>query len=233
MIEIILNSGEYFSGENYHNNGNIFNGYGFIQSTDSMELEIAVNGKVLHETLPIVTISGLKTFYTNSGEFFLSGYELKDETGRYILPNESNLTYDWISDSGRFFYEDDIHAEMTSGFSGVIGDLLSGGHVFLNGQKLVSGESYIENVGVWEWSDPDTDVTGVLFSMANKPHVYHSGVYDIIETYNRNGFIAYLNGIKLTDEEFLQLGSVVSNINTGLEPTIEFNFPQNEQVFFL
>ena len=141
MIEIILNTGEYFSGENYHNDGSVFNNIGFVQSEAEMELEIAANGQVLHETVPEITISGLKTFVVNSGDFYLSGFELKNETGVLHLPNKTQLTYDWISNSGRQFYRDNIHDEMISGFSGVIGDALSGNHVFFNGQKLSSGES--------------------------------------------------------------------------------------------
>jgi len=202
-----------------------------------MRLEIAVNGDVLHETQPIVTISGLRTFYDNTGEIFLSGYQLKNSTGEaYLLPTDGNLTYDWVSDSGRFFYEDDVHAEVISGFSGVA-DLDNNEQVFLNGQKLVhgSGESFfIQEDGTWEWTDPEDGITGILFSMPYRPHVYNSGVYDITATtYNRNGFVAYLNGIRLTDEEFLQLGSVVTNIETGLEPCIEQVFPHEKQVFVL
>ena len=237
MIEIITNSGEYFSGESYHRQGSVFSQIGSIPSSETMRLEISVNGKALHETRPIVTVSGLRTFYSNSGEIFLSGYELKGSTGEsYLLPPlRANLTYDWISDTGRYFYSENTHSGMLSGFSGAAN--LNNEQVFLNGQKLVrgSGESFfIQADGTWEWTDPESSVTGVLFSMAYRPHVYHSGVYDIIgETFNRNGFVSYLNGMRLTVSEFLQLGSVVVNIETGLEPCIELNFPQREKVFFM
>ena len=232
MIEIITNTGEYFSGESYHQQGSVFSRIGSISSEDTMRLEIGVNGNILHETRPIVSVTGLQTVYFNSGEIFLSGYELKDSTGSpYELPSNSNLTFDWVSDSGRAFYIEDTHSGMLSGFSGAA---LTGHQIYLNGQKLVSGESYIESAGQWEWIDSDNEVTGSLFSTSYRPHVYHSGVYDIIgETYNRNGFVSYLNGTRLTDDEFLQLGSIVVNIETGLEPCIELNFPQDEQVFFL
>ena len=237
MIEIITNTGEYFSGESYHQDGSVFSQIGSIDSTDVMALEIGANGKILHETQPIVTISGVKTFYNNTGEIFLSGFELKNSTGEpYVLPVATNLTYDWISNSGRYFYEDNVHLELISGFSGVA-SLTNNEQVFLNGQKLVhgSGESFfLQADGTWEWTDPENAITGILFSMSYRPHVYHSGVYDIIgEVYNRNGFVAYLNGIRLTDDEFVQIGDVVVNIETGLEPCVELNFPQNEKVFFM
>ena len=65
--------------------------------------------------------------------------------------------------------------------------------------------------------------------MANPYDYNFTGVYDLIgNIYNKGGFTSYLNGIKLTDEDFLQLGSIVSNIETGLEPCVEFNSPQTE-----
>ena len=234
MIEIITNTGEYFSGESYHNEGDVFNQIGSIASKDTVKLEISVNGKILHETLPTVTTTGLKTFYSNDGEIFLSGFELKNPTGGfYSIPPNANLYYDFISESGRHFYLENTHSGLLSGFSGVTNGIFDNEQVFLNGQKLTSGESYIESAGNWIWIDSENEITGRLFSMSYRPHVYHSGIYDIKETFNRNGFVAYLNGLRLTDDDFLQIGDVVVNIETGLEPLVELNKPQTEKVFFL
>lgn len=225
MIEIILDTGNYFTGENFFNQGSVFNGVGSIDYNQTLLSEIDVNGKVLHETIPVSTVIGLKTFFVNSGECFLSGFELKNETGRFPLPPESELYYQILNTGERYFATGDNYL---ANFTGAYG----GGDIFLNGQKLTSGDGYIVD-GDWVFLG-NNNITGSLFTTQNKVGDYSTGVYDRFGIYNLNGITAYLNGMKMGVESFIQVGDVVSDVlETGLEPIVEFNFPKQGSTIFM
>lgn len=233
MIEITLNTGLYFTGEHYFNDGSIINGVGIVGAFPYLS-EMSLNGKILHETLPDVTIQGLMSFISNTGEFYISGSRLSIDTGFYQLPNDGNLSYEVINLSQRHFYSSEVHASLVTGFSGVSLGRLSGQHIFLNGQKLVSGENYIETNGNFIWIDPDVNQTGILFSFSKPKGLYRSGVYDVLTPFNQGGFSAYLNGLKLDDEDFIEIASILNEkIETGIAPKIKFDKSVIERTIFL
>lgn len=235
MIEITLNTGLYFTGENYFNKGLVIQGVGFINSS-GLKSEISLNGKVLHETIPEITTQGLTTYINNSGEFYLSNSKLSIETGDYKLIVDGNLEYEFINTNERHFYKSHVHQSLITGFSGVSLGRLSGQSIFLNGQKLTSGSNYIEQNGNFIWIDPDNDVTGILFSISNrtKNDFYISGIYDVIKPYNKDGFSAFLNGIKLTKADFLQMSSILQNkIETGRSCKLRLDSGGEKDTIFL
>ena len=234
MIETILNTGLLSVQENYHNEGTVLNGVGGVDNNDVVNSEITINGQVLLETLPEITTVGQRDVISNSGEFYLSDYELRDTTGYFDLGfTNTALKYDLIRSGEHVFIRAATNALLSTGFSGSLNAGLTGDYVFLNGIKLVSGagESFIEDAnGNFSWTDPDTNITGLLFSMPSRDHLYSSGVYDEFGIeFNKGTSTSFLNGVKLDELDFLETASVVTSIETGLSPNIEFYIPPDPQ----
>lgn len=226
MIEYYLHTGIRSTGENYNNFGNINNGIGSISSEDILSNSIRINGQTLLETLPQVTVVGQVEIITNSGEFFLSGFSLRDGTG-FLNFNDyenNNLKFDIVESGSHSFYYSSDPTGLITGFSGQAGDL-SNKEVFLNGIKMVSGSNYeLNQNNNFLWID-DTGVTGVLFSMPKQNQYYNTGIYDPSGiSFNRGTTVAYLNGVKVDEEDFLETSSIVGNlIESGLNAKVEFN----------
>jgi hypothetical protein len=234
MIEYFLNTGVRFSKLNYHNIGQVFNGIGVIDNSDIFSNDISINGQMLLETSPDVSVVAQSEIISNSGEFFLSGNLLRNTTGYLDLNfQKTELRFDKRNYFESDFYRSSSHTELISGFA-ERAEILSGNYVFLNGVKLTSGENYIENSTGWfEWIDSDISVTGVLFSMPRNIVFGETGYYDLLDiSYNKGATIGFLNGVKLDELDVLETASIVSEIiHTGLEPFVSFGIkPDSENI---
>lgn len=236
MIEYQLNTGFGSTGENFHQFGQVFNGIGSVFNNNALDNDISVNGQTLLETVPQIQVTGQQEIILNSGDFFLSGSFLRNGTGFLDLNyGISNLKYDSNVSGQRYFFKSSSHSVLVTGFSGNAGNL-GGSPVFLNGIKLASGESYIENGnGNFSWVDSDTSVTGVLFSRPLKNWPVYTGRYDLVGLYfNEGESVGYLNGVKLDNASLIELSSLLTGvIKTGIEPSVEFSMPQESQTIFL
>ena len=233
MIEYILSTGNISTGELFYNRGQVFNGIGSIQNNNFLDNDITINGQTLLETVASISVVGQQEIITNSGQFFLSGSVLRNETGFLDLSfGVSNLKYDVGVTGVRKFHNSTVHADLLTGFSGKF----DGGNVFLNGAKLTSGVHYVENAnGDFSWTDPNNSVTGVLFSAPTRNLPIHTGRYDILNVrFNGGCNIGYLNGVKLDETAILETSSLLTGIiKTGIEPFVEFNFVPNSETLFL
>lgn len=226
MIEYLLHTGQLSTGDNFNKRGQLVNGIGSISNNNVLSNDIYINGQALLETLPEISIVAQREIITNSGDFFLSGNSLKDTTGFLNLNyQERNLSYD-ISESGhRYFYRSEIHNDLITGFSGVIGENVKDNFVFLNGSKLSSGESYSVNANNnFVWEDSDNEITGLLFSTPIRDFHFSTGYYDISNVFfNKNSTIGYLNGVRLDKDDYIETSLIVSDkIQSGLSSSIEF-----------
>lgn len=231
MIEYFLNTGICSTGEDFNKFGQITNGIGSIPNNNILANDISVNGQTLLETLPTVSVVAQREIISNSGDFFLSGNFLRDTTGFLNLNySQRTLQFDITKSGDRTYYFSENHNDLITGFSGILGSSLSGDYVFLNGDKLSSGESYVENSnGDFEWIDDDSNITGLLFSMPRRDFYFQSGSYDVFRVkHNKGSSIGYLNGVKIQKGDYLELASVIyPKIETGLEPSIEFSSNQS------
>lgn len=235
MIEYQLNTGIGSTGSLFYQRGQIFNGIGSIFNNNPLDNAITVNGQTLLETLASIQVVGQQEIIDNSGQFFLTGGFLKNETGFLPIPQNSNLKYDSRISGERIFFESSIHSHLITGFSGQAGSL-QGESVFLNGVKLTSGLNYIEDSnGNFSWTDPNNSVTGVLFSSPFRNWPIYTGVYDLLNTrFNEGNSIGYLNGVKIDETSILETSSLLTGIiETGVEPFVEFNLkPPSQTLFF-
>lgn len=226
MIEYFLYTGNFPSGSLYENLGSISNGVGTIKSTKVLANSVYLNGVTLLETLPEITTVGQTSIINNSGDFFLSGNQLRNETGFADFNGMANaiLKSDVINTGSHPFYESDTNADLITGFSGVAGSL-SDEFIYFNGLKLISGESYIINSNSnFEWTDSDTDSTGVLFSMPKQNEFNQTGNYDLIGVkFSESTSICFLNGQRTDSVDFLETASINSSmISTGINDQVEF-----------
>ena len=226
MIEYILNTGSYFTGDNYRNFGQAISSIGSITNSNPLTNDITINGQSLLETSPTISVVASREIINNSGDYFLSGNSLRESTGFLNLDfDSSNLKFDKIRSGEGYFYRDSSNTGLIFNFSGIVGTSLNGDNIFLNGIKLTSGENYVEDgLGNFIWRDSDVDITGLLFSSPIKINDTYTGVFDINRTsFNRGTSVGYLNGVKLDEEDLLETCSNVSFlIQTGFEPNIEF-----------
>tara|TARA_Y100001938_G_C8100662_1_gene441431 strand:+ start:4203 stop:4916 length:714 start_codon:yes stop_codon:yes gene_type:complete len=233
MIEYIQNTGTVSRKENFNNLGQITDGVGFISSQDPLTNEVYINGQTLLETEAQIDLVGQKEIITHTGDFFLSGSLLRSSTGFADFSSfdrKSNLKHDFIESGAHPFFYSSVHSELITGFSGVAGDL-AGGHVFLNGAKLVSGQDYIEDLnGNFDYIG-STQETGCLFLMPAKDGFHTTGVYDITGVFfNLNTTVGFLNGIRVDEDELLETSSLLLDIiNTGLNSHVEFETDINPQ----
>jgi hypothetical protein len=159
---------------------------------------------------------------------------MRDTTGFADFNFDStNLKYDSISSGEHIFYRHNTHTGLIQGFSGALGQSLSGNYVFLNGIKLVSGESYSEVSKWFKWIDSDTGVTGVLFAMPRRLHNYYSGRYDLPRVpMNQKSSIGWLNGVKLDEVDILETSSIIDLISTGVSCSKYFTGQSTDVIIF-
>lgn len=233
MIEYIQNTGFVSTKENFNNLGQIINGVGFIASQNPLTNNVYINGQTLLETEAQIDVVGQQEIITHTGDFFLSDSSLKSSTGFADFSRfnrESNLKHDFIESGAHPFFFSSVHSELTTGFSGIAGNL-AGDHIFLNGAKLVSGEDYVEDLnGNFNYIGV-TQETGCLFSMPRQSGVYTSGYYDVTGiSFNKDTTVAFLNGMRVDSEELLETSSLLLDlINTGLNSTFEFKTSTQSQ----
>lgn len=234
MIEYIINTGALFDSSLYNNFGSIGGGIGNLQTNDPVTTDVTINGQTILETRPQVSVIAQTEIIVNSGEFFLSGFAMRDTTGFANFNFDSpNLKYDLINSGEHIFYRHHTHTGMVVGFSGALGSSLAGDYVFLNGVKLVSGESYSEVSNRFKWIDTDTGVTGLLFAMPKRLHNYYSGKYDLKgNPLNAKTSIGWLNGVKLDEEDILETSSFINTINTGVSCSKYFTGQSTDVIIF-
>jgi hypothetical protein len=125
----------------------------------------------------------------------------------------------------RTFYESDNFNSLITQLAD--GGPISGELIFVNGIKLISGIHYYIHNNIFEWDDGnlgDLNIGGIIFSMPNSAELIITGVYDIYNQFFLKGTsLAYLNGVKLNKDEFLETCTMVDLIKTGIEPEIEFS----------
>lgn len=238
MIEFYLQTGNQATGENYQNQGQITNGIGSINSVTPLSNDVYIDGQTFLETTPIVSTVAQRQIITNSGHFFLSGFNLKQGTGFLNLDGfqDANLKFDNGEVYESKFFEWSNSGYIT-GFSGDAGrTLLSTESMFLNGVKLISGEHYeVDNNDNFLWLDSDNEATGVLFSKATKNEANYTGYYDVIGVmFNKGTSIGYLNGLRIGNSDILETSSILSDIiETGLNDKLEFNSKPDLTTIFL
>lgn len=216
MIEYYLNTGNIFDSALFHERGSVSSKVGYVSLSDRLTSEIDLNGLCLLETIPQVSVIAQTQIINNSGDFYLSGFSLKTSTGNlHIDLDFPSLSYDKVSSGAHSFFRSDTHTGMVYGFSGIVGDSLSGDFVFLNGQKLISGISYIEEDKRFKWIDSETGVTGLLFSAPKRTGTYLSGGYDYYGSFNKGATTCFLNGVKLHEDSFLET-SRFTPIDSGI-----------------
>lgn len=220
MIEIYFNTGNTFDSSLFHERGSVAGGVGYINVANRLTSEVDINGLSLLETTPVVSIVAQTEIVNNSGDFFLSGFSLRKTTGYLNIDLDfPSLHYDIVRSGARYFFRGDTHTGMVHGFSGIVGTSLNSDFVFLNGQKLTSGVSYIEEGGRFKWIDSETGVTGILFSSPKREGVYSSGLYDYYGYFNAGATTCFLNGVKLHEDSFLETSRHVP-IDSGIATTI-------------
>lgn len=237
MIEYFLHTGLRATGENYYIDGNINNGAGTISSRSPLINHVSINSVTLLETLAEISTVGQVEVINNSGDFFLSGFQLRNETGftDFSQYDNNDLEFDIITSGEHSFFENDTFTGLMTGFSGQAGSISNEEQIFLNGIKLVSGEHYnLNSNGNFVWLDSN-GVTGKLFTMPKNNQYYNTGSYDILNIrFNRGTSIGYLNGVKLDNESILETSTILTPIiDTGINDIIEFNSERNATTIFL
>lgn len=235
MIEYYLNTGTSPNPDNYYNDGSISASRGSITSNDVVTNHVTVNGVTLLETIPEISVVAQTEIVNNTGDFFLSGFSLKDGTGYYDFGDMvgASLQYDVVSSGEHPFFSGESFTGMITGFTGEVGSTLGSDLVFVNGIKLTSGDHYfLAANGEFVWNDSE-DLSGMMFSMPNDSEDYNYGQYDLFNRYfNAGTSVGYLNGVKLDNKDFLETSSIVESIEIGLEPSINFTGATSSVISF-
>lgn len=226
MIEYYLHTGVENDSDNYYNNGVINQDIGSIDNDDKFTNHISINGKsLLEDDFVEIKLNQQISTIQHSGDFYLKDYSLRNSGDYYNFSGTNLLLFDKMESGKRTFYE-------SNNFNSLITQLADGGPVsgeliFVNGIKLISGIHYYIHNNTFEWDDDDPadlDLGGIIFSMPNSAELIITGVYDIYNQFFLKGTsLAYLNGVKLNKDEFLETCTNVHLIKTGLEPEIEFS----------
>jgi len=225
MIEYYLHTGIRNDSDNYYINGKISQQIGSIQNDDTFTNHISINGKTLLEDTFVETkINQEISVIEHSGDFYLKDYTLNNSGGYYDFSGTDLLLFDKMESGKRPFFESDNFNNLLNGFAN---RAISGELIFVNGIKLISGEHYYIHDNTFEWDDGnlgDLNIGGIIFSMPNSAELIITGVYDIYNQFFLKGTsLAYLNGVKLNKDEFLETCTMVDLIKTGIEPEIEFS----------
>lgn len=235
MIEYFQYTGLSKDSDDLYNQGNISFFGASIGNSNKFSNQVFVDGQTLLEDDFVETqISQQISTIENSGDYYLDGLTLKNSGSNYQFLDNEYLHYDLIESGKRPFFESSSFSVLITGFSGQVLDTLSGDFVFINGIKLTSGENYVENIdGNFEWIDSEEDFGGIIFSMPNSFEKIKTGQYDIFgEYFKKNTTVAYLNGVRLYREDFLETSTMASLIETGLENKIIFSPDSEEEIIF-
>jgi hypothetical protein len=226
MIEYYLHTGIQNDSDNYYINGKISQQIGSIQNDDTFTNHISINGKTLLEDTFVETkVNQEFSVIKHSGDFYLKDYTLNNSGGYYDFSGTNLLLFDKMQSGKRTFYESDNFNTLVTKLAD--GGPVSGELIFVNGIKLISGIHYYIHNNIFEWDDGnlgDLNIGGIIFSMPNSAELIITGVYDIYNQFFLKGTsLAYLNGVKLNKDEFLETCTMVDLIKTGIEPEIEFS----------
>jgi hypothetical protein len=226
MIEYYLHTGIRNDSDNYYINGKISQQIGSIQNDDTFTNHISINGKTLLEDTFVETkVNQEFSVIEHSGDFYLKDYTLNNSGGYYDFSGTDLLLFDKMESGKRTFYESDNFNSLITQLAD--GGPISGELIFVNGIKLISGIHYYIHNNIFEWDDGnlgDLNIGGIIFSMPNSAELIITGVYDIYNQFFLKGTsLAYLNGVKLNKDEFLETCTMVDLIKTGIEPEIEFS----------
>lgn len=236
MIEYFQYTGTNKDSDDLYNIGSLSFLGGSIGNNNQFYNQVFVDGQtLLEDDFAITTIGQQIQTIEHSGDYYLSQYILSNSGSYFNLSGSKNLHYDFMQSGKRPFFESSSFESLITGFSGQVLNTLSGDLVFINGIKLTSGENYIEDVnGNFEWIDSEEDFGGIIFSMPNSFEKITTGQYDILnESFKVGATVAYLNGVRLYREDFLETSSVVSTlIETGYENKLIFSPKLTEQIIF-
>jgi hypothetical protein len=225
MIEYYLHTGIKNDSDNYYNDGIINQDIGSIDNNDKFTNHISINGKTLLEDNFVETkLNQQISTIQHSGDFYLKDYSLRNSGDYYNFSGTNLLLFDKMQSGKRPFFESDNFNNLLNGFAN---RPISGELIFVNGIKLISGIHYYIHGNTFEWDDGNAnslDLGGIIFSMPNSAELIITGVYDIYNQFFLKGTsLAYLNGVKLNKDEFLETCTIVDLIKTGLQPEIEFS----------
>jgi hypothetical protein len=237
MIEYYLNTGVEDDSDNYYRNTQLSNASVFIDSNNKFINQVYADGQTLLED--DVTETSLSTSiktYTHSGDFYIDSFSLKNSGDYYNFEGIETVNYDIMQSGKRPFFESDNFNNLLNGFANKIAGQVSGDLFFINGIKLISGIHYYVHNGIFEWNDGNPtslELSGIMFSMPNNFDVIITGQYDI---YNQNfkigTTVAYLNGVRLYQDDLLETSTINTLINTGIEAKIRFSPKRQEQIIF-
>ena len=225
MIEYYLQTGIQNDSDDYYNHGKINQNIGSIENNDKFTNHFSINGKtLLEDDFVEIKLNQQISTIQHSGDFYLKDYALNNSGDYYDFSGTNLLLFDKMQSGKRPFFESDNFNNLLNGF---VNSPISGELIFVNGIKLISGIHYYIHDNTFEWDDgnPTTlDIGGIIFSMPNSAELIITGVYDIYNQFFLKGTsLAYLNGVKLNKDEFLETCTCVHLIKTGLEPEIEFS----------
>jgi hypothetical protein len=226
MIEYYLHTGIENDSDNYYNNGVINQDIGSIDNDDKFTNHISINGKsLLEDDFVEIKLNQQISTIQHSGDFYLKDYSLINSGDYYNFSGTNLLLFDKMESGKRPFFESDDFNNLLNG--GFINEAIGSELIFVNGIKLISGIHYYIHNNTFEWDDGNPshlDLGGIIFSMPNSAELIITGVYDIYDQFFLKGTsLAYLNGVKLNKDEFLETCTNVHLIKTGLEPEIEFS----------
>jgi len=226
MIEYYLHTGIKNDSDNYYNDGIINQDIGSIDNDDKFTNHISINGKtLLEDNFVEIKLNQQISTIQHSGDFYLKDYALNNSGEYYNFSGTNLLLFDKMQSGKRPFFESNNFNNLLN--NGFVNGAISGELIFVNGIKLISGIHYYIHNNTFEWDDGnpnDLNLGGIIFSMPNSAELIITGVYDIYNQFFLKGTsLAYLNGVKLNKDEFLETCTIVDLIKTGLQPEIEFS----------
>lgn len=235
MIEYYLQTGISLDSDNYYNIGKASIGSAFIDSNNQFSNHIYINGQsLLEDDFNETSIAGSILSVEHSGDFYLKNYSLNFSGSVLNLSGINNLYYDIIPSGKRPFFESDNFNNLLNEFANNIP--VSGELIFVNGIKLISGIHYYVHDNIFEWDDENPtslELGGIIFSMPNVSQLIVTGQYDIHNQFFKKGATqAYLNGVKLYQEDFLETSTLVWLIETGIDVEIKFSPKHTETLIF-
>lgn len=233
MIEYYLHTGIQNDSDDYYLIGDIGQNIGSINNNDKFTNHIYINGKTLLEDDFVETALNQQVSVINhSGDFYLKDYALRNSGDYYNFSGTNILLFDKMQSGKRPFFESDNFNNLLNEFANNIS--VSGELIFVNGIKLISGIHYYVHDNIFEWDDDNPtslELGGIIFSMPNSAELIITGIYDVYDQFFLKGTsLAYLNGVKLNKDEFLETCTNVHLIKTGIEPEIEFSSKSIETI---
>ena len=219
LVDFTLNTGLYADAASINKIGDQYAGNISINSTGNLRVTASLNSQTLLESLPTEIPMGFETLIENSGDFYITGADVKltDLTGI----SASVFLFD-EDQTGNSNYAFGGSGYLHTGLMNALGTGVSGHNfipaVFLNGQKTYSGISYVRNGGNYEWIDA-LDSTGKMFYLEMPNGVteeVNTGQFDISGiNFNKDCVNLYVNGMEQTSDIMLETAGVTP-IDTGI-----------------